>query len=756
MNQLVPIIGLLVATCVILYLSRNGILEQYVDSPLTPFIQANQPYYNPASNIINPIKPQLTLSPTTSQNFVKATISADYDSSLVPGTTRPLQIPSKQPQGVAIAQTVCEKITSSKEITDCNAFDNPEFAANCGMALDIGTNSDGTPHTGGLYLDSMSRESQKLKKNIINGMDYNTYTPTLGTSKVFAADKKSCFRQQGEIKCIPGNIGYGNSEARCSLCFTDSSYHATIPNTAVNPVTVTLYSNANQTLAIHITRPKGGETWDALVSEGKTVKPTYGTAQISDGTRLTIYVSNPLTIYEGDTMEIICRNNNKSNAMLAGFIKASTVSNPNYQVDITAFMSKDHGLEVLQNGTVSSYFIFIQQEGQDDINLRGMVPFTFTKPPSPDANNCSNGPFVTQKASMESLNADGDCYNSENSPGNYPLACLKKIFRGMGGTAKGTGYPSESNKRNLLFDTNGNPRSLGQIIDYLGSLAVQAATGLNNGISMSIPDWNNASMFMTGKTISNPCETKGGTGPITTECLRFLYTDPATYGSAQQKQSLDSKDFQKALVCRPEGALNPSNPEGLTRAKAEALRNGKDGVKALYKSAFETANNTSLSNEERKMALNDCYGAKVLKANNEVFQVSNGGGGYNVAYNDAQAICAKVGAVLATSAQLIEAQAAGSQVCGCGWTADDQLARYPMVQSGVPGCGSPGPNGLVMCGDMKSWTGGKAAVYCYGPKPYKDDVPANIKIGDWSQTLKTISAGWDNLNNIVMKWSQYS
>jgi hypothetical protein len=323
-----------------------------------------------------------------------------------------------------------------------------------------------------------------------------------------------------------------------------------------------------------------------------------------------------------------------------------------------------------------------------------------------------------------------------------------------------------------------------------------------------------------------------------------------------------------------------------------AAKGGKEAVKELYKTAFQTANNTSLSNQDRKQGLKDCYGATVLNSKAEVFQVSTGSGGYNVAYNDAPAICAKVGAVLATTAQLNEAQTAGSQVCGCGWTADDQIAKYPMTQVNVPGCGSPGSNGLVKyvkvaggtdylsisqlvikdangynvapngttsssgnwgsgsyeraaidgtqaarpfpseyhsnnknaffqvalaqptrlssitvynrsdccqqrligykislldsnnnilftsnpltgelvqtvsvnlpdsrlvtCGDMKTRTGGKAAVFCYGPKPDKDNVPANIKVSDWSQTLQNISAGWGDLKNIITKWSQYS
>ena len=421
MWKLAPLIGLLVAACTILYLSRSGILETFVDSPLTPYIQENQPYYNKAANLINPITPQLPLSAANSQNFVKATISPDYNSSLVPGTTKPLKIPSRQPEGVVVAQTICEKINTA----DCNAFDNPEFAANCGLALDIGTKSDGKAHTGGLYFDAMSRETQNLNKNVINGKDYNTYTPTIGTSKVFATDKDMCFRKQVDIKCKQGHvIGEGNSSATCSLCFTDGSYHATIPNSTVNPVTITLYTNANNNIDISIASPdyqqaqegndflgtglfrsggqqeRGSKQRDQIMTGGKAARPPVGTAKTADNTTLSIYVTKPFTIHEGDLLEIFCKNDNEQDVMIAGFIKASTPSNPNYQIDITAFMNTDSYEPVLQNGTVDSYFIFIQQESKRFIHIRGTVPFTFTKPPNPDANNCSTGPFVTKAASM--------------------------------------------------------------------------------------------------------------------------------------------------------------------------------------------------------------------------------------------------------------------------------------------------------------------------------------------------------------------
>jgi hypothetical protein len=875
MKQLIPLIGLIVAACVILYLSNTGILERFEDSPLTPLIDKNQASYNKIANIINPMNPQVKLSDITSQNFIQSTISPNYNISEDSGTTAPLEIPNKQSNDVTIAQTICEKINTA----DCNAFDNPEFLANCGIALDIGTASTGKPHTGGLYFTSNSRQSQKLNKNIINGKDYNTYTPTIGTSKVFVTDKDMCLRKQVDLKCKQSKvIGEGNSSATCSLCFTDGSYHATAPNSNPGRIQVFILSNMDSGPNTILTITIGSNT-QKLVSNGSQ-------------NNINTFESSPFQTKEGDKITITASQSNKTDIYVAGWIQGPKPSYAPYRTDLMAIINQDYNQPPFVEGTALSYFKFNQQPGNTGLQLSGIIPFSFTMPPNPDADNCANGPFVTQAASMVALNADGDCYSSENGPGNYTIGCLQKVFRGMGGTIKGTGYPSESNKRNLLFDTNGNPRTLGQITDYLGGLAVQAATGLNNGVSMAIPDWNNVSLFMTGKAITNACETSGK-GYVTTDCLNFLYSDPGTYGnSVGQNQSLNSQDFQTSLICRPEGALSPSNPEGLMRAKAVAAKGGKEAVKQLYRNAYITANNTSLSNADRKQGLKDCYGVKVLNPKAEVFAVSTGSGGYNVAYNDAQALCTKVGAVMATTAQLNEAQAAGSQVCGCGWTADDQIAKYPMVQSGVPGCGSPGsgglvkyvklaggssyinlaqivikdkngynvaPNGttsssgagydtserkaidgterarphpsmyhstgqnaffqvalskptqissvtvynrsdccqdrmvgykvylydsnnnllftsspltannvqtvsinlptsssLVTCGDMKTRTGGKATVFCYGPKPDKDSVPANIKVGDWSQTLQTISAGWSNLGNVITKWSQFS
>ena len=622
-----------------------------------------------------------------------------------------------------VAQTICETINTA----NCDAFDNPDFAANCGIALDVGTDSKNNPHTGGLYISTNMRQSQKLNKLIINGKDYNTYTPTLGKSKNFALDKNSCLRKQADLKCKQGHvIGEGNSAATCSLCFSDGSYHATEPNPNPGPIKLFI-----------ITNMENGPNTTLTVTVGSNKEQKLTPSGSQDGS--TIFSSPSLKAKEGDNIVIRAYQMYKSDIFVAGWIQGTKPSSNPYRMDLMAFINQDYGQPPNMDGTVLSYFKFIPLPGNDHLQLSGIIPFTFTLPPNPDAESCPNGPFVTQAASMVALNADGDCYDPANGPGNYPIACLQKVFRGVGGTTKGTGYPTNTDPttiQRILIDPNGQPRNLGQITDYLGGLAVQAATGLNNGVSLSIPEWNIVSMFMTGKPISNPCETSGN-GPITSACLNYLYTNPETYGNTvNQRQSLSSNDFQQSLVCRPEGALNPSKPDGLVKGKAAALRGGKAAVIQMYKDAYQTANNSSLSNSARKQAFKDCYGGKILPSKPEVYRAFSSSAN---TYNDAPQTCAKLGGQLATLDQLKASHKAGAQTCGCGFTATDQKPRFPM-QEAVPGCWGDS-NNISNCEMDKS-----AAAWCYGPKPDADSVPSGLTVQPF---VTTPSA------KVPPRWSQY-
>ena len=76
--------------------------------------------------------------------------------------------------------------------TSCSAFDDPTFAANCGMSFDINAiGADGKPHIGGLYISPDDRQKQtKLAEDVLSTGGppydpYKVYQPTLGKSKTW-------------------------------------------------------------------------------------------------------------------------------------------------------------------------------------------------------------------------------------------------------------------------------------------------------------------------------------------------------------------------------------------------------------------------------------------------------------------------------------------------------------------------------------------------------------------------------------------
>jgi hypothetical protein len=163
--------------------------------------------------------------------------------------------------------------------------------------------------------------------------------------------------------------------------------------------------------------------------------------------------------------------------------------------------------------------------------------------------------------------------------------------------------------------------------------------------------------------------------------------------------------------CQPGTSIDPATPEGLQFGQKLG---GINAVKQTYDQINRLANDNTKRNTARSNAINQCYGVTLETPSNIVTgpeQVFAVGPGYDVSRDDADKICAKYGAKVATTAQVQEAQKNGADWCFTGWVADSNRAFYPITQNVMPGCGgSPG---------LQSWTPpfNKAGVNCYGPKP---------------------------------------
>ena len=100
---------------------------------------------------------------------------------------------------------------------------------------------------------------------------------------------------------------------------------------------------------------------------------------------------------------------------------------------------------------------------------------------------------------------------------------------------------------------------------------------------------------------------------------------------------------------------------------------------------------------------------------------------YNKTLADAPALCQRLGARVATYAELDEAQKNHANWCSTGWVSDkgDKNAFYPITYETIGGCGN-GRSGIIdWIGDNnwfqrwgdKSGVGFKAGVNCFGNKP---------------------------------------
>jgi len=688
--------------------------EGFQDS-IIPDIETGQERFNKLMDLVNLTDPALQLSSSNATAADQATNSLAIAGGLpgafrTVGATAPYKIPTTMPNTLNTAQKVCEAVRT----TDCSAFQNPDFAANCGMSFDLnGINSRGEKHVGGLFLSPEDRVGQQQRAATLGlSPDQVQYQPTIGKSKKgkFAADAASCTVISEQIACKQKrNYDVPN----CTQCFTSQDWNRVDPTTPIVPPTFTVQTNAS-----------GGLFWNNSGTDNPITFTADQPAAVS------------LQVKEGDTWYFTVKGDPAS-LYFSGFLTGQTAAGT-FNLDLNAIIDMDMvtnykpRLAGTQMVGQMRCFVFRPAVGQGSMVLRCTLPFSFLAPSEYDARTCINGPVVRTQVGADFL-ANDSCYGPKNKPGAYSLDCLQQLWIGMGGTTAGSGYPGTADSaavKNLLFDNAGNARSLDDIGNFLYDQNLRASTGRDStGNQLSISDWSTASVYCTGVPITSPCDgpTKD-TGPLTQECLQYLYNNGgigqsigATYTLGTQYASQDAKG--NTVYCRPEGRLSPATITGAQRAAAAG---GVTAVKALYDNAHRTANDNTQTNAARREALLDCYGTDLQQQDAEVYWV---GPGYQYTKSQADQICQQYGGRVATMADLTAAMNTGAQWCSAGWVADDVDAHYPMQQA-ISGCGNGtglqtyGAGWLPQSNSSTSNQNGQgdpntamAGINCFGPKP---------------------------------------
>jgi hypothetical protein len=704
------IIILLIILVLVFYYStrqKDGFVGQFPAEFTARNAEARKKY-NEVSNTLNLVNPVIPLTNTNS-NSVNAALntvdmvptSGNYNTNGPPAT---YEIPNTLSSTFVTAKQ-CEAAPAS-----CSAFDTPTFAENCGMSFDIeGTNSDGKPYAGGLYVAPDSRVDQlsnSMKARDAHQDPYQVFQPTVGTAKPgkFALTKDDCIIVKERVDCESKQTF---DSPNCTQCYTSRTFSRVGPEAARIPFLLVLTGKGSFQL----------KSSNSAIDKGTTTytfddkNPTYeieipGRSEGSQFTIVTAPINNAQTI--------------------GGLIRGNTAKG-SFSIDVSHMVQADQetGAKPRISGTIklNGYNIvrMIPGTGKTSMKLSCLIPFSFIDTNDYETGGCDNGPVITQTNSAVFLNSDA-CFNKNNKPGDYNLECLQSRWISMGGTSEGTGYPSTKEKADAIQkNSDGSPRTLEAIIDTLTIVMLQAQTGRNaNGQQLSMEDWNTASMFARGKSISSPCDVDDATtGPLSKECLSYLYMNQGasshigpTYDLPTWTTANLAGQDQRQTYCQPGTSMDPNTEAGL---KLGQSLGGVENVKAYYNRMNRIANDNSLSNSERQDEIQKCYGVTldpvVDNATPGPAQVFAVGPGYDYTRDQATGVCAGYGARVATRAQLEEAQAKGADWCFSAWIQDSPTGQWPITTSVVGGCG--GRQGII------EWTpdSKKAGVNCYGPKP---------------------------------------
>jgi len=515
---------------------------------------------------------------------------------------RPL---NKGDTGISKIIKKCEAVKT----IDCSIFDNNDFSKDCGICLEIGTDSKHAPKTGGLVLLEDDRENTRTQTR---GDFFPNYTPTIGSCPAnrMVSTKDECKRLKRELECEKSG-SYGLKE--CSQCYSDTSYSIvnSDPNAGVIAGTGSLMLIGNGTL----------NYVEAGYSSGNGIKlsmtvPVEIVLKGPETTRVSLSLLGP---------------SDGGKVVLAGYLTGST-STGDFNMDLYRIVLTDTvtGRKPRSTGVLTVNSIDVTQMnpgfGKNSMVLVIPMPFTFVDTNSQEATMCKDAPFVTSQSSSEFLNSD-PCYKKGSGPGKFSVECLQGIFLSNGCVETGSGYPKNAGTSFKLMTTpDGTSLSMNDIASLVYDKAVSTSTGIDkNGKKLSIKEWSDSSVFCTGKEISSPCDipTKDS-GPLTTECLAYLWNNegaqnspsgnPSPIGPTYNIVSMASSLFNtgtNSRFCQASGTMSPIDANGKENTASVKYWQGQGGVnnvKSKMAEIHRIANTPGLSDIDRAPYLSQCYG----------------------------------------------------------------------------------------------------------------------------------------------------
>jgi hypothetical protein len=609
---LVFVITILMLILVYIYTSKEGFFDATSDAAMSQaslIVDRQKQYGNVGvslvaagnSGVIGTTATPLTTTPTPAI----ATGST---------ITHPL---NTEPTGLFAHIQRCEAIKTM----DCSAFDDPAFSLNCGVCLDIGTNSAGASIPGG-GLVVLDDDKQIAKQNQVSDF-MPSYIPTVGFCPAgkLVTTRDECVKLKKQLECqknqsfdLPG----------CSQCYSDGSYSIVDP--VANPGVIaghgiiTIVGNGVLTINEQGFAPVTNITLNAST-------PYQYSVQGNEGSSVGLLVNPPSS--SGPVSSSNAKAKLTTPVFIAGFISDATFKGE-FEMDLMEITLNDRvtGRKPRASGSVNVKGVQVTKMapgfGQKTMSLVTTIPFTFVDTTTQEAYLCQNGPFVTKPSSVQVLQSD-PCYSKGSGPGNYSLECLQNIWLSNGCTQSGKYYPGDASSASLLMSNpDGSFRTSNTIANIIYTNALISSTGITpDGKSARLQEWSDASVFCTGVAITNPCEgPEKNSGPLSEECITYLWKNMgannslgATYTAPGGTSLFGGTTIPQ--FCQAGGTLSPVDQNNNSRSDVVEwwqTKGGVDAVKKIMSNLYIAANAQSSTDEQRMPFFTQCYGPLKLAA----------------------------------------------------------------------------------------------------------------------------------------------
>ena len=647
-------------------LSNNALFSKSVKDNVPQqhkeYIESTTQKYNPFAAIFNPLNVSPSNAPDneTIKNILKpyntkvnsdSNSSYKYDKVTSDRLVAPYGV-SSNTYGRSI--NYCENKTINTlddgVSVDCSAFTDTEFSKFCGITHGPGSNSHLQPvNNKGLYITSglSTRDEQQVfenNRNLTNSNrpSYINWQPTVGSAQPykFSVDSKTCARVNNDNICSKqGAAGLGNNG--CFMALSDQKYYYISPTVTKQPTVLKLKGSGTCSVKIDTTSyvPSGSSTTFTLTSNLQTITiPLDSSGNAADGKTLTITITGLNVKLQGYFVGNILSPTGNTVIEDKRDIAITAIDNSaGVSTNTPAYTDGEPTLLYAQtvNGIVSNPLI-----------LSVPIPYCYIDPRSIEA-TYSSGPFIRTPLAAGFLDTQNCFARNHNNPGQFTNTCLQGLFISAGCTSAGNGFPVDSNTAHtLMYNSNGGLRTLGEISRYAIDRFNEAYLGVNsNGQALNTSNWGDVVHYCldSKRNVTNVCDMLPSNikenGPIPFECVNYIFTDGSnsttnpfgtydrsSYGNAKSLWNGNLKD----RFCTSNGTMAPTssniatlqkiNPDGTTNSNYVGI----ESIKQFYRNIHSKANQRGLTNAERNVSMQQCYGENVpVQPTTDPFKVND-------------------------------------------------------------------------------------------------------------------------------------